>query len=886
MSIVASPLEVFYSFATADEPLRAELDKHLSILRHEKLITTWHAREVGAGLDTSKALDSHLNSASVILLLVSADFLASNYCYGLEVKRVMERHAANPDRVRVIPILLRPVDGWQRAPFGQLQPLPDNGEPVMNWPNRDEAFKHVARGIRAVLEDLQRLAVETPAANLPSIWEVPHPRNPLFTGREETLQRLAETLKPGQPAALAQPQAISGLGGIGKTQLALEYAYRFRTHYQAIFWTLADTRESLISGYVAIARRLNLPQQDAQDQMLTVQATLRWLVTNADWLLILDNADDLAIVREFLPTASSGHILLTTRAQSTGRLATRIEVNTMSQHTGTLFLLRRAAILPAPDASLEQATLEDITIAREIYTELGGLPLALDQAGAYIEETQSSLSHYLKLYRTRRTALLKYHSDLVNDHPRPVATTWSLAFEKVEQKSAVAADLLRLCAFLQPDAIPEEIITQGTAQLDSPLSSFATDPMLLDKAIAVLGAYSLISRDTKDNTLSIHRLVQAVLKDSMDKEVQNEWSLRVVEILNAVFPEVEFATWQRCERYLTQALACAEMIEQGDIMSLDAASLLNKVAWYLYDRARYEAAEPLYKRALGIREQQLGEEHPKAAESLDNLAELYRAQGKYEEAEPLYKRALGIKEQQLGGEHLSTARSLNNLALLYYGQGRYEEAEPLLKRALEIYEQQLGGEHPATAKSLNNLAGLYRAQGKYEEAEPLLKRALGIREQQLGGEHPDTATSLNDLALLYRAQGKYEEAEPLYKRALEIYEQQLGREHPDTATSLNNLAGLYYGLGRIEEAELLFRRALVIREQALGPEHPDTATGLFWLALIHQRRQQYEQARPLYERALAIYERVLGSRHPNTISLCRFYESLLQAIEGEMDEER
>lgn len=232
----------------------------------------------------------------------------------------------------------------------------------------------------------------------------------------------------------------------------------------------------------------------------------------------------------------------------------------------------------------------------------------------------------------------------------------------------------------------------------------------------MLGAYSLISRDTKDNTLSIHRLVQVVLKDSMDKGVQNEWSLRVVKTLNTVFPAVEFATWQQCERYLSQALACAEMIQE-DIMSLDAASLLNKVAWYLHDRARYEEAEPLYRRALGI------------------------------------------------------------------------------------------------------------------------------------------------------------------------YEQQLGGEHPDTATSLSCLAALYYELGRIEEAELLFRRVLVICEQALGPEHPGTASSLFWLALIHQGRRQYEQARPLYERALAIYERVLGSRHPDTISWRGHYESLLRAMEGEVDEE-
>ncbi len=722
------------------------------MLRREKLITTWHSRQVGAGEDLSKALDTHLNSASVILLLVSADFLASNYCYGVEVKRAMERHHS-AQSARVIPILLRPVENWQRAPFGTLQPLPSNGVPITRWSNQDDAFSEVARGIRAALEDLQRLAVNTPSASFPLIWEVPYPRNQFFTGREEILQRLADTLKPGQPAALSQPQAISGLGGIGKTQLALEYAYHYRASYSTVFWTLADTRESLIASYVTIARRLNLPQQDAQDQMLTVQSTLHWLSTNTNWLLILDNADDLTLLREFLPTAFTGHLLLTTRAQFTGRLATRIEVNTMSQDTGILFLLRRAALLPLPEASLDQAQPENITTARQIYIELGGLPLALDQAGSYIEETQSGLPRYLDLYRVRRTDLLNYHNDLVNDHPEPVATTWSLAFEKVEQRSAAAADLLRLCAFLQPDAIPEEIITQGTADLDSSLSSFADDPLLLDKAIAVLGAYSLISRDNKDNTLSIHRLVQAVLKDSMSEAKRKEWSLRVVKILDAVFPAVEFRTWQLCERYLPHALACADIVQQEDIMSLDAASLLNKVAWYLDDRARYNEAELLYKKSLMIREEQLGGEHPDTATSVNNLAELYRAQGRYEEAEPLYERALKIREQQLGGEHPDTAGSLNNLAALYHELGRIKEAELLFRRALAIRERALGSEHPDTANSLSWLAFSHQQQQQPDQAQPLYERALAIYERVLGPDHPDTlnlrghyASLLQDMA--------------------------------------------------------------------------------------------------------------------------------------------
>ncbi len=538
MSTLPTPQEVLYCYADADEPLLNELEKHLSLLRHEGLITTWHKRQIIAGTDWTKAFDRHLNTASVILLLISANFLASDYCYGIEVQQAMQRHDTN--EARVIPILLRPVD-WQGAPFGKLKSLPSNGKPITTWDNRDMALFDVACGIRGALEDVQRLTVSTPPTMLPRIWNIPYPRNRMFTGREEVLKHLTDTLKTGQPTALSQPQAISGLGGIGKTQIAVEYAYRSYQDYQVVLWTRADTGESLVSGYVAIARLLNLPEKDEQDQMITVQAVVRWLTTHTEWLLILDNADDLAVAREFLPSVFGGHLVLTTRARATGRLASRIEVEIMDVEVGALFLLRRSRLL-APDAPLEQAIASDSATARMISKELGGLPLALDQAGAYIEETQCSLADYQQRYRNRRAQLLQRRGGLEKDHPEPVATTWSLAFEQVEQRSPAASDLLRLCAFLHPDAIPEEIITRGAAHLGPWLSPVEEDPLLLDEAVAALGAYSLVHRDAKDKTLSIHRLIQAVVKDEMSVETYRQWAGRTVQAVNEAFPD---GSWQR-----------------------------------------------------------------------------------------------------------------------------------------------------------------------------------------------------------------------------------------------------------------------------------------------------------------------------------------------------
>jgi tetratricopeptide (TPR) repeat protein len=649
-------------------------------------------------------------------------------------------------------------------------------------------------------------------AVLPDTWNLPYPRNPYFTGREDALKRLHDTLTSSKTAAITQPQAISGLGGIGKTQTAVEYAYRYQSDYKAILWAKADTRETLVSDLVTLAGLLNLPEKDAQDQSLAVAAVKGWLQTHRDWLLILDNADDLAMVREFIPPAVKGHLLLTTRAEATGRLAQRVEVEKMEPEEGALFLLRRAGII-AQDDPIDKASAQDCAKAKEISQVLDGLPLALDQAGAYIEETACGLAGYLNLYRTRRAQLLKRRGGLVADHPEPVATTWSLSFEKVEKANPAAADLLRLCAFLHPDAIPEEIIIEGADDLGPTLQPVASDPFELDAAIEELRKYSLLRRDPDAKTLSIHRLVQEVLKDGMDQDTQRQWAEGTVHAVNSAFPDGEYETWERCKRCLPHVQACAELIKQWDMEFTQAARLLNDAGAYLWRRAQYTEAESLYQRAFAITEKAMGPEHPYLAIRLNNLALLYRDQGKYAEAEPLYQRAIEIGEKTLGAEHPFVAIYINNLANLYRDQGKYAEAEPLYQRALAISEKALGPEHPAVAIRLNNLANLYSDQGKYAEAEPLYQRAIAIGEKTLGPEHPDLAVWFNNLALLYKEQGKYAEAEPLYQRAIAIGEKTLGSGHPQLATYLENYAYLLRATNREAEAEQMKARAKAIREK-------------------------------------------------------------------------
>jgi tetratricopeptide (TPR) repeat protein len=632
------------------------------------------------------------------------------------------------------------------------------------------------------------------AAASPRIWSMPFQRNPFFTGRDDLLTHLHSILATGKQAALSQPQAISGLGGIGKTQTAIEYAYRYRDDYNVIIWLKAESRETLLSDLPTLAQLLNLPQKPDQGQEQIVEMIKDWFQSHTGWLLIFDNADDLAMIRDFLPAGGQGHILLTTRSQVTGNIAKRINVERMETEEGTLFLLHRAGLLE--DTTLDAISEVERAKARELVEEVGGLPLALDQAGAFIEETQCGLTGYLQLYRTRQAELLKRRGRLVTDHPDSVATTWSLSFEKVEQANPVAADLLRLCAFLDPDVIPEEMMTKGASELGSTLQVVAAEPLRLNDAIVDVRTYSLLRRNP-DHTLTIHRLVQAVLKQGMNKSTQRRWAERAVRAVNQAFPEVEYDTWLQCQHYMPQVQACAALIDQWGMTFPETAQLLRQAGDYLEQSAQYAQAEPLYLRALSIRENILGSEHSDTATTLHQLAILYADQGKYEQAEPLYQRALAIYEKTKGPEDPWTAATLNQLASLYIDQGKYEQAEPLYQRALTIKEKILEPEHPSTAITLHQLAVLYANQGKYEQAESLYQRALAISEKTPGPEHPSTAATLHALAVLYMNQGNYAQAESLMQRALAIAEKVLGPNHPDTVRRRKGYADLLQAMMEI-----------------------------------------------------------------------------------------
>ncbi|GCE06796.1 FxSxx-COOH system tetratricopeptide repeat protein [Dictyobacter aurantiacus] len=720
----------------------------------------------------------------------------------------------------------------------------------------------------------------TPSAVAPGeesmLWTVPYTRNPYFTGREEILAQLEQQFTvsnetdPHQPT-MTQLLALTGLGGIGKTQIAVEYAYRARIKglYTHTIWINAASEESILTDFISLATQLpSFKARNETDQRQLVAEIIRWFeYCEQPWLLIVDNVDDLSFIYDYLPRRGNGNILLTTRASAVGSLTIPITLETMSVEEGTRFLLRRARrphTLP-----------EEVAEAEKIVVALGQFPLALDQAGAYIEETASRFCDYRLLYEQHRHALLSRRGWQSMRYPESVATTWSLSFQRIEQVNPAAAELLNLCAFLSPDDIPEELLINGASQWPPALQKAVSDLFTFNQMLEELLSFSLVKRLAEHRLLSLHRLVQVVVRARLSQQEQRLWTERIVRAVWLAFPDDpkdNVAVWRKCQRNMAQVQALDTLVQQYQLFLPEAAEMFDRTATYLGERAMYRQAETFNKRAIHIWEQLAGPDHYlKLVASLNGLSQLYYEQGKYAEAEPLRQRALHILEQQVTTPQPSLLTiTLHGLGFLYSEQGRYAEAEPLYQRALQIWEKQVGSEQPPLAYLLHGLGFLYAEQGRFTEAEPLYLRALRIREQLLGPEHLRTAYTLNALALLYTQQGRYSEAESLYQRALRIREQQLGPEHMKTGIILNGLGLLYYKQGKYVEAELFYQRALHIWEQQVQSAHPQVAITLNGLANIYHTQGKDAEAERLYQRALQIHESYLTPQHYKTA--CVLYD--------------
>jgi tetratricopeptide (TPR) repeat protein len=701
----------------------------------------------------------------------------------------------------------------------------------------------------------------SPAA-VPS--NLPFPPNPYFVGRHEELEQLHRLLTMKHTAAITRPIAVQGLGGIGKTQLALEYAWKYRAEYKALLWVQGDTPEVLRANFAALAgpHLLNLPEASADDQGVIIKGVLRWLRLNQGWLLILDQADTseaFQFIRQLQSVSAHGHIIITSRFAHWSPDMPTLSLDALSSDAAVDFLLQHTGAWAGNRAA-----------AARLAARLDFFPLALKLVAANIRNRRSSFEQSLQQLDIGVT--------------RPTASLAAMWLKIREHLDRLGRTILRLSAFMAPSDIPiamfrmqKAILEALTGADEGAVAPDAATEAAVQKSLEQLAEYSVIA--LASDSFSVHPLVQAVERETLLEEQRRQCVAFALRILNdySPTPPNDPRNWRVWDRLYPHADAALIHAQSCGVVNDLAMRLANQVGGYLFSKGMFDKAEPLYRRALTIAETAFGPADSNVVTCLNNLAELLRATSRLAEAEPLCRRALTIAENVFGPDNRNVVTCLNNLAELLRAMARLTEAEPLYRRALAIAEAAFDPDRPDIAVALNNLAGLLSETNRFDEAEPLYYRALRLDEATFGPNHPNVATDLSNLAALFRATNRLGEAEPLYRRAVAIYEEQLGPEHPDTIEGLANLAAVYDAQGKSADAESLYSYVLNAQERALGPENPKLSTTLSNYASLLARDGRLAAAEPLYRRALEIDETALGPMHPTVAVRLNNLASLLSA---------
>jgi tetratricopeptide (TPR) repeat protein len=677
------------------------------------------------------------------------------------------------------------------------------------------------------------------------IFSVPHPRNPNFTGRDRLLESVHQSLRSDDVSA--RVQAIYGMGGVGKSHLALEYAHRYRGEYGIVWWVPSEDPATASLHLARLANRLGLktPGEPAPDAVR--EALHRELGSRNDWLLIFDNAsgpDDLA---PLLPHRT-GSILITSRNPNWGGLANSFCLRVLERSDSIAFLQKRTG-LSNRDGS-----------AGKLAQALGDLPLALEQAGATIEQTRISFSDYLTRYEGHWAELLR-SGRTPGDYPDTIAMTWELAFREVSRDVPVAAALLNLCSFLAPMDIPRSLLNETAASLPRPLSGSVADPVALDALIARLHHYSLI--EANDKTISLHRLVAALVRDRLPPQQRENWCDVALRMMAGSFDfdGESMHSWGRCAALLPHALSAARHAEALGISSEVVAKLLNEAGVYLHHIGRYREARGVLERALAQHEKAYGDSNPRRAAIVNNLGRVLRRLGHLEEARVHFEAALSTDRAAYGETHQHVAEIVNNYGMVMHIAGEIEQARDQFEWALAVCEMHYGSDHPKVATVMNNLGYAHAGLGDVDKAADHFTRSLAVAEATSGPNHPTVASIRTNLGLALRLKGDQENARRNFEKALDIAQASLGPSHPDTARAMTYLGLQLQDVGEYSRAKELLQRALEIDERVLGPDHLSLITRLNYLGRCFKKMGDAEGARHCFDRAGGILRQLRQTSH-------------------------
>jgi tetratricopeptide (TPR) repeat protein len=856
------PIELFYSYAHEDEKYRIELEKYLKDMQRAGIITTWYDRRITGGSDLDRSISEYVDRAHVIFFLLSADFIASEYANDVELKRALERH--DRGEARVVGVVARPIPKLRSA-LGKTILIPTDGKAIKLWRPQERGYVNVVEHLERIIEETRaQLAARDDEAPLRRhVWSIPK-RNPTFVGREHALQRVGEALAAtGTPSTVA----IVGPPGVGKTQIAFEYAYRHASEYDVAWAIRAEDTNSIVVDLSALAEQLGVagegsgreaerptatrvrrsapipgtsmaattPANNAGD--VAVDGVMNWLAENGRWLLIFDNAAQIASVTSYIPRQGVGHVIVTSRENIWGMLGQTVELETFRREESVQFLSARTG----GDAS------EIKSDADRLANSLGDMPLALEHAASFVNTKRTTLAAYSALIDAVAAS-----GPTLDDPVGRIAATWSVSLDQIGPTSP-AALLFAMCAWLAPEDIPRSIFTSGVAWLGKRLASTVADPPLFADAIAQLARYGLVR--VRGDAFTTHRLVQVAARDRLSQREQRAAAAQVVGLLHSIYPDADSIpdsdSWELCERYLPHVITATGHAIRLEVELPAVAHLLWRVGDYQGERARYLEAQSTLQQALSVAQAAHGLSHPLIADIQNSIGNvLLDGRGDYDGAKRRYEAAL-IVDRALGAERTHDAAiHLNNV-------GYALEQQSHLKLAMSYYTQSLDieaelDERAEAAKTMLNVGSIHETLGDGGSARKLYEDAIDIL-RAAAAEPNELADALSALGSLLLDGGDTAGSRERFMEALALNRSVYGTDdHPEIARNLTNLARVLLAAGDLVEARRHTDEALGMyaRVYALGTPNPALGAAYYVLGEIHEHQREWKDAQAAYETAL------------------------------------
>ncbi|MFF9686837.1 FxSxx-COOH system tetratricopeptide repeat protein [Streptomyces sp. NPDC014623] len=688
---------------------------------------------------------------------------------------------------------------------------------------------------------------------VPRIWNAP-PRNPGFTGRSLVLERMRDQLGGGMAVVLPQPQALYGLGGVGKTQVALEYVHRFMADYDLVWWISSEQIDDVVASLAELAVRLGA--QGGDDMAAASQEAvdlLRRGVPSERWLLVFDNADDPERLSRYFPQGGSGHILVTSRNQAWSQHGDALPVDVFLREESIEHLKRRA-----PGLSDEDAT--------QVATAVGDLPLAVEQAAAWIAETATPIDTYLEQLAQQAPEVLALNQPA--GYPQPVAATWNISIERLKERSPAAVRLLQLCAFFAPEPISANLLySKEMIEALKPYDASLQEKLVLGRVIREIGRFALAKVDQVSNSIQVHRLVQAVIRAQLDEEEQREARHVVHRILAGARPDDDEPidnpeTWPRFATIWphlgpSDARNCREP---------ETRRLLIDRVRYLWKRGDVRTAGRLGDELRETWREMLGNQDLQYLYLCFHLSNILRTRGRYVEAKELDEVTLGRQRAVLGPEHPHTYMTTSSLAIDLGLLGDYGKAIELATAAHEGFSQIFHERHPRTLAAANNLALNLRSVGQYARAREIDQDVYDLRSEVLGPEHPYSLSSAMSLARDLREVGRYEDSVGLLSRTYDTYKATLGRTYPTTLSAAKSLAVSLRRAGQLEDARRLTVATRARYRAKYTSANPDSLACDLNMAADLFAAGEAAEARDTAQEVVDQYMKVPGEKHPYTLA--------------------